>query len=139
MSLNTYLFFDGNCREAFDFYKDCLKAEIVFSLTFGDTPDGGPASEEGAGDISQKIAHICLEKDGFQLMASDEPGTYERPQGFRVCFNGKTPEEAKEVFDALSKGAEVTMPIGGTFFSPAFGMLRDKFGIPWIVNTQTPE
>ena len=52
---------------------------------------------------------------------------------------GLSPEEAKQVFEALSKGGDVTMPIGETFFSPAFGMLRDEFGIPWIVNTQTPE
>lgn len=135
MKMNPYLTFDGNCREAFALYQKALGAKMVAMVTFGETPmkDQVPAEAQG------KIAHARLDLGDQWLMGSDGmPGCYEQMKGFSVSINVDDPAEAEHIFQALSDGAEVRMPIAETFWARRFGMLTDKFGTPWMINCEKP-
>ncbi len=82
------------------------------------------------------MIHASINIGDTVLFGSDDPQDYKTPQGLRVALQTKSPDEAKRAFDGLAQGGTVTMPLEKTFFSPAFGMLTDKFGIPWMVNCQ---
>ncbi len=132
MKTNTYLFFNGNCREAFGFYEKALGGRIVAMLTGADTP----MAEEMPG-MKDKIMHARLDLGGTVLLASDAPpDRYNKPQGFDVCLNAETAEEAERVFTALAEGGEVKMAIQKTFWAERFGSLVDRFGVPWMVNCE---
>lgn len=140
MNINPYLFFDGNCREAFEFYAQCLGVEVKAMLTANQMPAdedalGCAGTPNPAGD---KIMHACIDLDGGFLMGSDwmssEP--FAPHQGFSVSLNISNPDEAGRVFKALSEGGQVRMPLDKTFFADAFGMLTDRFGVPWMINCQ---
>jgi PhnB protein len=127
---NTYLNFNGNCAEAFRFYERCFGGRIEFLQTFGESPmkdSVGPA-EYGL------VMHVSLKVDGDTLMGSDAPGRYEAPQGMYVSIAPKTYGDAERIFTELSAGGNVEMPFQKTFWSAGFGMTRDRFGIPWMVN-----
>ncbi|HET7267118.1 MAG TPA: VOC family protein [Oleiagrimonas sp.] len=137
MNINPYLFFDGNCRQAFEFYAKCLNVEIKAMLTASDTPVGDQAPPEGR----DQIMHACIAIGDDLLMASDwncgpNPVPYEKPRSFRVSLNVTSAAEAERVFHALSEGGTTDMPLDKTFFSERFGMLTDRFGIPWMVNCE---
>lgn len=136
MKLATYLMFEGNCREAFTFYEKVLGGKILAMMDHRGTPAEAQVSPEW----KDKILHACLEVGGQMLMASDAPpGRSDGPMR-SVFVNAMvaTPEEAERVFADLSEGATVTMPIGETFWSPRFGMLKDRFGTNWMVNCDMP-
>ena len=135
MDIGTHLIFSGQCREAFEFYARTLGGTIEGMLAYGDTSSasGMPA------DWSTKIVHATLRIGGRKLMGADVlPKDYERPQGFYVLVNVE-PVKARAVFEALAEGGSVKMPLEKTFWSPAFGVVVDRFGIPWEINAEVAE
>jgi PhnB protein len=132
MQVNPYLFYNGNCEEALNYYQKALGAQIEAKMPYGD----GPAEMPIPADWKTKIMHARITIDGEVLMASDAtPGDYKAPQGFSVALAVEDPAEAERRFKALAEGGTVRMPFGQTFFSNGFGMCVDKFGIPWMVNS----
>jgi PhnB protein len=132
MQINPYIFFDGDCRQAFEFYAKVLGGRIEAMLTHEETPAG---SNVGA-DWQDKIIHARLAIGDWFIMASDSPPDLGpvKPSGFYVQLDFPTPEEAERVFNAFAEGGEVRMPFGPTFWARRFGMLVDRFQIPWMVN-----
>jgi PhnB protein len=135
MQLNPYLFFTGQCEAAFKFYAQCLGGKITAMLPHA----GTPAAEHTPPEWQDKIMHARMEVGDYVLMASDAPpGHQEQPQGFSVSLGIEAPAEAERVFHALAEGGTVRMPIQETFWAARFGMLVDKFGIPWMINCEKP-
>lgn len=132
--MQPYLSFDGNAAEALSFYAKCLDGKITFSMTFAESPMGKDTPDSH----KNKIMHATLEARGHQLMASDMPPgmPHKGYEGFTLSVQGKDVTEGKHLFDALSAGGSVTMPFGKTFWAEGFGMLVDKFGVPWMVNCE---
>jgi PhnB protein len=133
MPINPYLFYNGNCEAAFNYYAKVLGGEIEAMLTH----EGTPAAEHVPAEWHKKILHAKMNIDDAVLMASDAPpGRFNQPQGFSVSLQIEDPAEAERKFQALAEGGVVTMPIGQTFWAKRFGMCVDQFGIPWMVNCQ---
>ncbi|MGA7304227.1 MAG: VOC family protein [Rhodothermales bacterium] len=131
MKTTPYLTFNGDCREAFEFYADVLNGKIEAMISHADSPIAGevPPSWQDA------IMHAYLVADDVQLMASDAPGDhYARPAGLHVSLHVESPGEADRIFGTLAEGGSVTMPMQETFWAKRFGMVVDRFGIPWMVN-----
>lgn len=134
MRTNAYLTFNGQCREAFEFYVKALGAEIEMMSTFADSP----MAQQMPADMHDKIIHARIRIGEATVMGSDAPaGRYTRPQGFSVALGVDAPAEAERIFAALSEGGHVGMALQETFFAARFGMAVDRFGIPWMVNCQT--
>lgn len=133
MAFYPYLFFGGNCRQAFTRYQEIFGGELNMQ-TMGEMPasEGMDVPPEQA----NMIMHAALTlPDGALLMASDDPTGDGGPmKGAAVNWSTADEAEAKRVFDALAEGGEVTMPIAPTFWAPLFGMVTDRFGVPWMVN-----
>ena len=136
MRWNPYLTFDGRCEAAFKFYEQCLGGRIVALMPFGDTPAG----EHVPAGHRRKIMHARLVVGDQVLMGSDTTPEhpYEGVKGCSVALQVTDPAEAERVFAALSAGGTVTMPIQPTFWAARFGMLVDRFGVPWMVNCDLP-
>lgn len=133
MQLNPYLFFNGNCEEAFKFYEKCLGGKIEAMLTHA----GTPAEAQTPAEWRNKILHARMVVDGQLLMGSDAPpGHQEESKGFSVSLQMKEPAVAERIFHALAEGGTVKMPIQETFWAARFGMLVDRFGIPWMINCE---
>lgn len=133
MRMNPYLVFSGQCEAAFKFYQQCLGGKIKVMMPFGEMPAGGNAPS----DWQNKIMHATLTVGDGVLMGSDAPpDRYQAPAGFSVSLQIKEPAEAERVFHALAENGKVEMPIQQTFWSVRFGMLTDRFGIPWMVNCE---
>jgi PhnB protein len=131
MQLNAYLLFKGNCEEAFKFYEKCLGGKIEAMIPHA----GTPAEQHVSPEWRNKIMHARLVVGNAVLMGSDAPlDKFEEPKGFSVSLNTNDPSEAERLFHSLEQGGTVKMPIQQTFWSPRFGMLVDRFGIPWMVN-----
>ena len=135
MAIHPYLYFGGNCREAFTRYKEIFGGELVL-LTMKDVPPGEPVPE-GNPDL---IMHAALMFDGNLLMASDDPTTdnFGPVQGMQVNYAVADVAEAERAFKELADGGKVTLPIAPTFYSPMFGMCIDRFGTPWMVSVESP-
>jgi PhnB protein len=135
MQLIPYLAFNGECRAAFELYEKCLGGKIAFSMTWGEAPNS--ADHDPA--MRDRIMHISLRVDGFTLAGADAPpNLYRRPEGLCVSINVADPAQAERIFNALAEGGSVEMPIEETFWAARFGVLRDRFGIPWMVNCERP-
>jgi PhnB protein len=135
MAFHPYLFFGGNCRDAFTRYQEIFGGELVL-LPMSEAPSEEPVPAE----MADVILHAALSFDGHVLMASDDPtGGFGGVQGMFVNYTTADVAEAERVFDALAEGGEVTQPLAETFFSPSFGMCVDRFGTPWMVNTEAPQ
>jgi uncharacterized glyoxalase superfamily protein PhnB/uncharacterized protein YndB with AHSA1/START domain len=135
MHINTYLYFDGTCEEAFRFYERVLGAKLGFLMRYGEAPEGPKPPPELAG----RVMHASLDVGGRPLMGSDTPPEhYRTPQGFAVSLAVDTPAEAERVFRELGDagGGATTMAMIETFFAHRFGMLRDRFGIHWMVMAE---
>ena len=129
MPVSPYLHFAGNCAEALAFYETALGATIDLRLTHAESPMPSPP---GWGD---KIMHTTFSILGSSLMGSDlPPDMYNKAVGFRVALNMDAPDTAKTWFEALAEGGTIEMPLQKTFWASAFGMVTDRFGIPWMVN-----
>jgi len=131
MQLIPHLNFKGNCEEAFKLYAQSLRGKIQTLMTFGDSP----MADQVPSDWGGKIIHATLIVGSAQLMGSDAPPErYERPKGMTVTLQLDDPAEAERIFRELSESGTVTMPIQQTFWAARFGMLVDRFGIPWMIN-----
>jgi len=131
VQLNPYLTFKGQCEEAFKFYQQCLGGTIQMMMTFGDSPMADQAPPEWR----DKIMHATLMVGETPLGGSDAPpDRYEEPKGFSITIQLDDTAEADRIFQSLSEGGNVTMPIQQTFWAARFGMFVDRFGIPWMVN-----
>jgi PhnB protein len=130
MQVKTYLFLDGRCEEAIEFYKKTLGAKVEMLMRFKESPDQTMCAP-GSGD---KVLHSCIRIGDTAVMASDghNNGNPEF-KGFSLSLNAKDKAEADRLFNALADGGQVTMPLTKTFFSPSFGMLADKFGVGWMI------
>lgn len=130
MKLNPYLTYDGQCREAFDHYQRILGGTVEM-MTHGDSP----VCDEIPSAWHDRIMHACLVAGDNMLMGSDAPPQhFEQPAGFAVALAFDEPAEAERVFHALAEGGVVRMPMQETFWAARFGMVTDRFGIPWVVN-----
>jgi PhnB protein len=127
MAYRPYLFFGGNCREAFTRYKEIFGGELTV-LTTKDVPGG--EAPPGAEDM---VIHAALVDGDNTLMGSDDPTSSGPAQGMMVTYDAADVADANRVFDALSDGGKVTQALMPTFFSEAFGMCVDKFGTPWMI------
>lgn len=139
-SVNIYLNFNGNCEEAFRFYRSVLGGEFSYMSRFNEMPlDAGaePLSAEDA----EKIMHITLPISGeTSLMGSDVIGEWSQyfieGNNFSVSIDAGSKDEAERIFAGLSEGGQVIMPMGDTFWGSYFGMFTDKFGINWMVSAE---
>jgi PhnB protein len=131
MSVSPYLNFNGQCAAAFKFYEQCLGGKILFMQTHGESP----MADEVPPAWRDRIIHATLKVGDTLLMGSDAPPEhYQKPQGLYVSFSVADPADAERVFNALAENGTVQMAIQKTFWSVRFGMLVDRFGIPWMVN-----
>jgi PhnB protein len=132
MPFQPYLFFGGNCRQAFTRYQEIFGGELVL-MPLGDVP-GSEAPPEQA-DL---IIHAALTFADHLLMRSDDPmnDPYPPVQGMMVSYTAADVTDAQRVFDALTAGGEVRQALTETFFAPAFGMCLDGFGTPWMITTE---
>jgi PhnB protein len=128
--LNVYLAFPGTCEEALNFYKTCFGGEITSMQRFGDSP------VESSEEHKQKIMHAEFKADGMFFMASDGMPGQPVPSGEMVTLSINLTDGAEQerIFNSLAEGGKVTMPLGETFWGAVFGMVTDKFGIPWMLN-----
>jgi PhnB protein len=134
MAFHPYLMFGGNCREALGRYQEIFGGELSV-MSMADMPGDEPPPPEQA-DL---VMHGALTFEGHLLMASDDPtGGFDGVRGMAVSYSATSPGEARRVFDALADGGSVTMPLGETFWAPAFGMCVDRFGTPWMVGVDGP-
>ena len=135
MQLNPYLNFDGNCAEAFRFYEKALGGRIDFLQTHGESP----MKDQVAPEWRDRVIHVRLSVGDKVLMGSDmPPGEKRGLDGMCVMIGVDTVAEAERLYKTLVAGGRETMPFGKTFWSPGFGMLTDRFGTPWMVNTEQP-
>jgi PhnB protein len=135
MAFRPYLFFGGNCREAFTRYQEIFGGELTL-MTMKDVP-----GEEPPADKADLIIHAALTFGDDLLMASDDPMAdgFGPVQGMMVTFEAPSVDEATRVFDALAERGRVTQALIPTFFSEAFGMCTDQFGTPWMVVGPEPQ
>jgi len=130
MQVQPYLFFDGRCDEALEFYKNAVGAKVGMLMRFKDAPDQTgitPGSEN-------KVMHAQFEIGDTVVMASDGHNSGQpKFDGFSLAVSANSEAEAERIFNALGEGGKVTQPLTKTFFSPKFGMLADKFGVHWMV------
>ncbi len=137
MPFHPYLAFAGDCRQAFTRYREIFGGELVL-LPMADAPPGtGPAPTEANADL---IMHGALMTGDALLMGADDPtgGFDGHVRGMCVSYSAPEPAEAARIFDALGEGGQIQMPLGETFFSPAFGMCIDRFGTPWMIMVDPP-
>jgi len=134
--LDTYIFFDGNCAEAMRFYEKTLGAKLEMMMTQAEAPPSA-GMPPGSPD---RILHASLAFGDRRLMASDTMGgeEFKGMHGFALSLSYPTADEGKKVFDAMSAGGKVTMPMGPTFWVESFGMLVDRFGTSWMINAGKP-
>ena len=133
MQLNPYLGFNGQCEAAFKFYERCLRGKIEAMLSH----EGTPMENQVPAEWRKKILHARLVVGDAVLMGGDmPPERYGAPKGFSVTIGVTEPTEAERIFKALSENGTVTMPLQQTFWAVRFGMLVDRFGIPWMVNCE---
>ncbi len=138
MQVQPYLFFDGRCEEAIEFYRKALGAQVGMMMRFKDAPpDACPEGAFPAGS-ENKVMHAALQIGETTVMASDGRNTGKPSfQGFALSLDAKDDADAKRLFDALTQGGQVQMPLGKTFFASSFGMVTDKFGVTWMVIKPT--
>ena len=140
MTVQPYLFFDGKCEEAIEFYKQALDAKVDMMMRFKENPEPPQAGEPGCAGpeqtaaMAEKIMHASFTVGDAMIMASDgmcqgKPSF----QGISLAMTVKTEAEADKKFAALAAGGQIQMPLAKTFFSPKFGMVADRFGVSWMV------
>ena len=137
MDIQAYITFGGRCEEALEFYKTSMGAEVTSLIRWKDGPD--PAMKPPPG-FDNKIMNVAFRIGDTALMADD--GMAEKPaefKGMRLAIGVADDAEANRVFSALSQGGTVTKPLMKTFWTSSFGMLTDKFGVPWMVNVAAPK
>ena len=144
MKLTPYLmFFNGRCREAFEFYADALRGEIIALTTYGDMP-AAPDQQPLPDEAKAQLAHVNLVAAGASIMGGDSimglcgGEVVDGRNDTTVNIEVDSIEEAERVFAALSAGGQVQMPLMETEWARRFGMFEDRFGKPWMVNCNKP-
>ncbi|SRR5579883_164393 len=133
MQLNPYLIFNGDCETACKFYEQVLGAKIEAMMPH----EGTPMADQVPAEWRSKIIHARLNLNGQLIMASDAPpDRYNKTGGFSINISVTDPKEADRIFNALSEGGTIHMPIAETFWAVRFGMFTDRFGTPWMVNCE---
>jgi PhnB protein len=136
--VQPYLFFNGNCEEAVEFYRKALGADVEMTMRFKDSPDPMPPGTLAPG-WEGKVMHTSFRVGQTTVMASDGCGTEKTAfQGFALSLGVATEAESDRYFNALAAGGKITMPLGKTFWSPRFGMLEDRFGVRWMISVVSP-
>lgn len=137
MQIEAYLSFNGTCQQALDFYRQCLGGEVTTLMRYEGSPMDGP---ELPPQWKQRVLHSTFECQGARFMASDAmPGQPAPAYGSGITmslFVPGPPEGARKAFDALAAGGQVQMPFEPPFWGGHFGMLVDKFGVPWMVSSE---
>ena len=139
MQVLTYLYFEGRCEEAVEFYRSALGAEVTFLMRFKDMP-GPPDPTMVPPGSEEKVMHTSFRIGDTTVQASDgrcqgHPGF----QGFSLSLTVPDEAEADRLFAALADGGQVRMPLSKTFFSPRFGMVVDRFGVSWMIHLAAPQ
>lgn len=135
MKVQSYISFNGRCEEALEFYKKSVGAEVTALMRWKESPD---KEMKGPSGFEEKIMHANFRIGETQLMADDGMGDKTAEfKGMSLAIDAADDAEAKRVFTALGEGGNVTMPLMKTFWTSSFGMLTDKFGLPWMVNVQS--
>lgn len=130
MSVTPYLFLDGRCEEATEFYKKNLGAQVQMMMRFKE----GPPDHKPTPGTEDKIMHAALTIQGTPVMMSDGDCKGSRKfEGFSLAIDAKEPADGERMFNALAQGGQVRMPMTETFFAKKFGMLADKFGVGWMM------
>jgi PhnB protein len=133
MRLNPYLNFNGQCETAFRFYERCFGGRLIAMSPY----EGSPMENEVPAAWHKKILHARLQVGEVLLMGGDElPEDYVAPKGFNVTLGLTDPAEADQIFSALAENGVVRMPLQETFWAFLFGMVTDRFGIPWMINCE---
>ncbi len=138
MALNVYLHFNGNCGEVFEFYRSVFGGEFDSFSTFREMPDpmGLPDNE------MDSVMHVSYAMGGVTLMGSDVPSAFAPPvemgNNFSISYQTESREQTEDLFNKISEGGTVTMPLGDTFWGAYFGACTDKYGINWMFNNDSP-
>ncbi|HRY34121.1 MAG TPA: VOC family protein [Bacteroidales bacterium] len=137
-TVNVYLNFNGNCEEAFNFYKTVFGGDFPYISRFGDMPpqEGMPPLPE---EMKNQIMHVSLPVSSeTMIMGSDTGGewapAFQQGNNFSISINTDSKDEADRLYHGLSEGGQITMPIGMVFWGEYFGMFTDKFGVNWMVS-----
>jgi len=134
LGINPYIVFNGNCRQAIEFYKTALGADVLFTQTVGESPmsNMGPAAN---------IMHCTIKVGDSTIMMCDNPKPETAAGGGNIslAIGLNDPERARQLFDNLSEGGSVIMPLDKTYWAEAFGMVADKFGVKWMINCDAPK
>lgn len=139
MQVQAYLFFDGRCEEAIEFYRKALGAEVEMLMRFKDAPEqpmGEPTGgcADGGTPAADKVMHASFRIGETTVMASDGQALGKPSfQGFSLSITVANEAEAERLFTALADGGQVQQPLIKTFFSPSFGMVADRFGVSWMI------
>jgi PhnB protein len=133
MLVQSYLFFDGCCEEALEFYRNTLGAEVKLLMRYKDSPEPHPPGMVPPG-FDNKVMHATFRVGDSEVMAADDCQGHPTFQGFSLSLTVPTEAQADRLFRALAAGGQVKMPLTKTFFSPKFGMLTDRFGVGWMVH-----
>jgi PhnB protein len=133
MAIEPYLFFNGRCEEAIEFYKKALGAEVLMLMRYKESPEPPPPGMVPAG-WDDKIMHATLRVSSANLMASDGSSNEVNFQGFSLSLTATDEADAKRKFAALADGGQVRMQLTKTFWSPCFGMVADRFGVGWMIT-----
>ena len=137
MKVQPYITFGGRCEEALEFYKKSIGAEVTSLMRWKESPD---KDMKGPPGYEEKVMNAAFRIGETQMMADDGMGEKTAEfKGMTLCIEVADDIEAKRVFTALGEGGKVTMPLAQTFWTSSFGMLTDKFGVPWMVTVEAPK
>ena len=137
MKVQAYITFGGRCEEALEFYKKSIGAEVTGLMRWKESPDAAMKPPPG---FEEKIMNAAFRIGETQLMADDGMGPKQAEfKGMSLVIEVADDAEAKRVFTALGEDGSVQMPLAKTFWTSSFGMLTDKFGVPWMVNVEAPK
>lgn len=133
LQVTPYLSFKGDCEAAFQFYAQCLGGELGTLFRYG----GSPMSSQVPADWQDKVMHGSLTIGELVLMGADvAPDGYQAQKGFSLSIQIKSTAEAERIFDELRRDGTVVLPLEKTFWAERFGMVVDRFGIPWLINCE---
>jgi PhnB protein len=135
MKLQPYLYFKGNCEEAFQLYAGVPGGDFQGVFRYGQSPMAGQHGKEW----DDKVMHVSMKIGDQTLMGSDAPASHFRPpQGYAVCLHCADEAEAERIYSPLSEGGKIDMPLQETFWAKRYAMFTDRFGTQWMINVSKP-
>jgi PhnB protein len=133
MQMNPYLSFNGDCEAAFKFYEECFGAKLGNTFRYA----GTPLADQVPADWENKVMHATIVIGDHELMGGDvPPDRYEKPKGLSLSLQINSTAQAERIFHLLAKDGTVLVPLAKTFWAARFGMVVDRFGIPWMINCE---